>query len=142
MMRAFTSAALFLLAGCAAFRSMQTDAFIDADGNVLVAEYGESSRPYKFKIRSPMNGAELECTDNKLVRLRLPEPSGERLTLRICQNDSPKGTMYSTKDAKWKLLTIGLACRLYLWYPQEKEYILVFEGDLSGIDPEALEESR
>jgi len=128
-----------LLAGCASFRQQQVDYFLDGDGNVMKVEYGESSRPYSYKMVSPMNGAEVECTDTKLVRIRLPEPSNKTLLCYICQNESPKGTMYSTKDGKWKFLTIGIACRLYLWYPDEREYLLVFEGNSSPSAGEEVE---
>jgi len=122
---------LALLAGCASFRPLQVDYFLDDDGNVMEVEYGESSKPYTYKMVSPMNGAEVECTETKLVRIKLPEPSTETLLCYICQNESPKGTMYATRDGKWKFLTIGIASRLYLWYPDEREYLLVFEGNIS-----------
>ena len=97
-------AALALAAGCASFRSTQKDAFVDDDGNILVVEYGSLSRSYAYKLVSPINGAEVECTDNRAVRVTLPDetgaPNGETMTLRICQNDSPKGTTYATKDGK------------------------------------------
>lgn len=127
-----------LLSGCASFRVQQTDYFIDDDGNVMMVEYGESSRPYTYKMVSPMNGVEVECKDTKLVRVKLPEPSDETLLCYICQNESPKGTMYATRDNKWKYLTIGIASRLYLWYPEENDYLLVFEGNLS---PSAAEDA-
>jgi len=118
------------LAGCTSFRPTRSDSFVDKDGLVLGAVYGEASKPYTYKMVSPINGAEVEGEDTKMVRLTLPPPSDEVLTCYICQNESPKGTMYATKDMKWKYLTIGLASRLYLWYPEEGEYLLVFEGDL------------
>ncbi len=124
-----------VLSGCASFQSIQSDAFVDDDGNILVAEYGVSSKPYTYTMVSPMNGAKVACTDTKMVRATLP--SGERIVCYICQNDSPKGTMYATRDQKWKYLTIGLACRLYLYYPVEDDYLLVFEGTIC---PSALEE--
>ncbi len=124
-----------LLAGCASFRPFQKDAFVDDDGNVMVVEYGESSKPYAYTMVSPMNGAEVVCTDTKMVRVTLP--SGERIVCRICQNNSPKGTMYETRDRKWKYLTVGLASRLYLRYPAEDDYMLVFEGNIC---PSALED--
>ena len=126
-----------LLAGCASFRPLQSDYFLDGEGNVMKVEYGEASKPYTYKMVSPMNGVEVECSDTKLVRITLPEPSDETLLCYICQNESPKGTMYATKDGKWKFLTIGIASRLYLWYPEERDYLLVFEGNLS---PSAGEE--
>ena len=120
------------LAGCSTFRPAQKDAFVDGDGNVMIAEYGSLSKPYTYMIVSPMNGVALECKDRRIVRVTLPSadgtPTGERLTFRICQNDSPKGTMYETKDKKWKYLTIGLKTRLYLWSADDKDYLLVFEG--------------
>ena len=136
-------AALALAAGCASFRSTQKDAFVDDDGNILVVEYGSLSRSYAYKLVSPINGAEVECTDNRAVRVTLPDetgaPNGETMTLRICQNDSPKGTTYATKDGKWKYWTIGYMSRLYLWYPAEGEYIFVFGGKSS---PSVLEGGR
>jgi len=123
-------AAAAALAGCTSFRPTRNDSFVDKDGLVLGAVYGESSKPYTYKMVSPINGAEMEGEDTKMVRLTLPPPSEEVLTCYICQNESPKGTMYATKDMKWKYLTIGIASRLYLWYPEEGDYLLVFEGDL------------
>ncbi len=129
--------AAVLLAGCASFRPMQKDAFVDEEGNILVVEYGVSSRPYTYTMVSPMNGAELECTDTKMVRLTLPD--GKRLVCYICQNVSPKGTMYETRDKKWKYLTIGLASRIYLHEPAINDYRLVYEGNIC---PSALNEVR
>ena len=126
-----------LLSGCASFRVQQTDYFIDDDGNVMMVEYGESSRPYTYKMVSPMNGVEVECKDTKLVRVKLPEPSDETLLCYICQNESPKGTMYATRDNKWKYLTIGLKTRLYLWSTEDRDYLLVFEGTTA---PSVLDE--
>lgn len=116
------------IAGCSTFRSSMVDSFVDDLGNVMIVEYGEMSRPYTYKIVSPMNGVELECTDRKVVRVTLPEPNGSTLWFYICQNDSPKGTMYATRDGKWKFLTIGLMCRLYLQTEDRTDYLLVFGG--------------
>ena len=127
---------LLAAAGCTSFRKTQTDAFVDEDGNAIVVEYGESPTPYTYQIKSPMNGNVLDCQDTKLVRVTLP--SGETIVCRVCQNDSPKGTMYMTRDEKWKFLTIGLASRVYLWYPEEKDYLLVFEG---SNNPNALDDA-
>ncbi len=126
-----------LLAGCTSFRPTQKDAFVDGNGEVLLVEYGEASRPYTYTLVSPMNGAELECTDTKMVRLTMP--NGKRLLCYICQNVSPKGTMYETRDKKWKYLTIGLASRLYIERPEIRDYELYFEGTIC---PSALDEVR
>ncbi|MGN0854926.1 MAG: hypothetical protein ACI4R9_05325 [Kiritimatiellia bacterium] len=126
---------VLMATGCASFRLMQTDAFVDDQGNAIVVEYGECSKPYTYRIQSPANGNTLECQDTKMVRVRLP--SDKVIVCRVCQNESPKGTMYATKDGKWKYLTIGLASRIYLWYPDEREYLLVFEGSNS---PSALDD--
>ena len=128
--------ALVALAGCTSFRLAQTDAFVDDDGNAIVVEYGASAKPYTYQIKSPMNGNVLDCQDTKMVRVRLP--SGERIVCRLCQNDSPKGTMYMTDDRKWKYLTIGIMSRVYLWYPEASDYLLVFEGQNK---PSALDEN-
>lgn len=130
-------AAAALVAGCSTYRPQMKDAFVDNDGNVMVVEYGELSKPYKYKIVSPMNGVELECTDRKLLKITLPEPNGSTLAFYICQNDSPKGTMYATRDDKWKFITIGVQCRLYLQNEDKTDYLLVFEGRNS---PSTLEE--
>jgi hypothetical protein len=125
---AVAALAAAILAGCSTFRPMMKDAFVDDDGLVVVVEYGEMSKPYKYKVVSPMNGVELECADRKLVKVTLPEPNGSTLSFYICQNESPKGTMYSTRDGKWRFLTIGVSCRIYLWSSQDNDYLLVFEG--------------
>lgn len=129
---------LLLVTGCATFRPTQADAFVDDDGNVIVVEYGERSKPYTYQIKSPMNGNTLDCQDTKMVRIRLPKPDEKVIVCRLCQNDSPKGTMYATTDGKWKFLTIGVASRVYLWYPKENDYLLVFEGNNN---PDALGDS-
>ena len=136
MKRFLLPLALAALAGCTSFHPTQTDAFVDDDGNAIVVEYGESADPYTYQIKSPMNGNVLDCQDTKMVRVTLP--SGETIVCRLCQNDSPKGTMYMTDDAKWKFLTIGLASRIYLWYPDENDYLLVFEGNNN---PNALDDA-
>lgn len=127
---ALAAAACALLAGCASFRPAMEDSFIDGEGNILHVVYGERSRPYTYKIVSPMNGAELDCTDTKMVRITLPAPNLRVIDGYICQNDSPKGTMYETKDRKWKFLTIGIRSRLYLINETKDDYLLVFDGEL------------
>ena len=107
---------------------------IDGEGNILHVRYGERSRPYTYKIVSPINGAELECTDTKMVRITLPAPNLSVIDGYICQNDSPKGTMYATKDKKWKYLTIGIRSRLYLVNETGDDYLLVFDGELFNND--------
>ncbi len=126
-----------VLAGCTSFRPTQRDAFVDDEGNVLRVEYGVASKPYSYKMVSPMNGVEVEGHDTKMVILKTPEPENDTLTCYICQNPSPKGTMYGTRDDKWRYLTVGLMCRLYLWDPAENDYILVFEGNST---PSVIEE--
>ena len=127
---ALVAAACALLAGCASFRQAMEDSFIDDEGNILHVRYGERSRPYTYRIVSPMNGNELECTDTKMVRITLPAPNLRVIDGYICQNDSPKGTMYATKDKKWKFLTIGIRSRLYLINETKDDYLLVFDGEL------------
>lgn len=124
------AAACALLAGCASFRTAMEDSFIDGEGNILHVVYGERSRPYTYTIVSPMNGAELECKETKMVRITLPAPNLGVIDGYICQNDSPKGTMYATRDGKWKFLTIGIRCRLYLVNETKDDYLLVFDGEL------------
>ena len=130
ILSAFAAVAAAMLAGCASFRPAMEDSFIDGEGNILHVRYGERSRPYKFKIVSPMNGAELECEDTKMVRITLPAPNLSVIDGYICQNDSPKGTMYATRDMKWKYLTIGIRSRLYLINETRDDYLLVFDGEL------------
>ena len=130
LLSALAAAACALCAGCASFRLAMEDSFIDGEGNILHVKYGERSRPYTYKIVSPMNGAELECTDKKMVRITLPAPNLSVIDGYICQNDSPKGTMYVTKDGKWKYLTIGIRSRLYLVNETGDDYLLVFDGEL------------
>lgn len=118
-----------VLAGCSTFHPLHDDAFIDDKGNVLYAVYGECSKPYTYNIVSPANGRELPCTEKKMVRIRLPDPNGSRVDCYICQNPFPKGTMYGTRDGKWKYLTIGVKSRLYLVNEERNDYLLVFEGE-------------
>ena len=74
---ALAAAACALLAGCASFRTAMEDSFIDGEGNILHVVYGERSRPYTYTIVSPMNGAELECKETKMVRIPAAEAYGE-----------------------------------------------------------------
>lgn len=120
---------ILLLAGCSVFRLTQEDAFIDEEGNVLFVRYGELSRSYSYKMVSPANGVEIEGRDKRVVEIKLPEPSSDWITCRICQNNSPKGTMYETKDGKWRYWTIGIMSRLYVINETRDDYLLVFEGD-------------
>ena len=137
-------AAAALVAGCSSFTLEDREAFRDDNGNYIIAEYGKLSSEYKYTIVSPMNGVALECTSRRAVRITLPDgdtgkPTGDTMTFRICQNDSPKGTMYMTADEKWKYLTIGIRSRLYLINEAKTDYLLVFEGQNS---PSILEESK
>lgn len=125
----FHAAALAALAGCATFVHVQTDAFVNDDGEALVVEYGTRSRPYTYDIVSPVNGNTLECRDDKMVKLELPD--GSSYTCYICQNPVPKGTMYSTKDGEIKFLTIGLESRVYRFVPERNDYMEIFSGSLA-----------
>ncbi len=120
--------AVLSLTGCNSFRAVQEFSFYDDDGIVLQARYGALDKKYTYTLTSPINGATVEGSDNRLARIRLPEPNGSWIDCRICQNDFPIGTMYATKDGKWKYLTLGNRCRLYLQGPDKADYILVYEG--------------
>ncbi len=120
------------MAGCASFQPTQKFSFVDDNGLVLKAEYGVSSEPYHYPMVSPMNGVEVECTDTKMVKITLPPPNNEVLTCYICQNLLGKGTMYGTKDGKWKYATTGLYCRLYVWIPELRDYQHVYSGTIYG----------
>ena len=117
---------LALSLGCTFFRCSQTDSFIDDFGNVLHVEYGNLSRPYRFKMVSPANGQVTEGESTKFVRVELP--SGDWIECRYCQNDFPYGTMYETEDAKWRYFTTGLECAVYLQTEDRQDYLLVFKG--------------
>ena len=123
-------AAAALVAGCATFKPTMKELFVDDKGNVMTVEYGDRSRKYEYEMVSPMNGVVVKSTATKMVRVTTPEPENEVLDFYLCQNVSPKGTMYSTRNEKWKFLTIGTASQLYLWSPDENDYLLVFEGEL------------
>ena len=118
------SAAAF--SGCTSFRCNQTESFIDDDGNVVHVEYGELSRPYSYTMVSPMNGKTVECESRTLVKVELP--SEEWIVCRICQNPFPNGTMYMTKNGKWRYYTMGLECAVYLEDEDKTDYLLVFKG--------------
>ena len=121
-----TACLLAASAGCSTFRCSQTDSFIDDLGNVIHVEYGELSRAYGYIMVSPSNGKAVECESKKLVKVELP--SGEWIEGRICQNGFPYGTMYMTKDEKWRYFTTGLECAVYLQDEDKTDYLLVFKG--------------
>ncbi len=139
MKRALILAAMAALAGCTLTRRTQGDLnYVDEDGNVLVVQCAELSRSYTYEMVSPANGAVVECKDNRVVDLILPAPSGEKVRCFICQNYGPKGTMYMSKDKKWRYWTIGTMSRLYLINETGDDYLLVFGGildDLGGSLP-------
>ena len=124
-----TAAAIAALQGCATFNRAHVNAFVDDDGRVLRVEYGTRSRPYTYYIVSPINGNKLECHDDKMVKIELPD--GDGYTCYISQNVVSKGTMYSTRDEKIKFLTTGLQSRVYKYVPERNDYLEIFDGQLS-----------
>lgn len=129
---------LSLVVGCTSFHSTQKFSFVDDNGLVLKAEYGLAAKPYHYKMISPMNGVEVDCTDTKMVKVTLPPPNNETIVCYICQNLLGKGTMYGTRDNKWKYATTGLYCRLYLWIPQLGDYQHVYSGTVFGNTEDSL----
>ena len=123
------AAAIAALHGCATFNRDQVSAFVDGGGRVLRVEYGTRSSPYTYYIVSPMNGNRLECHDDKMVKLEMPD--GSRYVCYICQNEIPKGTMYSTRDNEIRYLTIGFQSRVYKYVPERNDYLEIFDGQLS-----------
>ena len=123
------AAEIAALHGCATFNRDQVSAFVDGGGRVLRVEYGTRSSPYTYYIVSPMNGNRLECHDDKMVKLEMPD--GSRHVCYICQNESPKGTMYSTRDNEIRYLTIGFQSRVYKYVPERNDYLEIFDGQLS-----------
>ena len=123
------AAAIAALHGCATFNRDQVSAFVDGGGRVLRVEYGTRSSPYTYYIVSPMNGNRLECHDDKMVKLEMPD--GSRHVCYICQNEIPKGTMYSTRDNEIRYLTIGFQSRVYKYVPERNDYLEIFDGQLS-----------
>ena len=123
------AAAIAALQGCATFNRASVNAFVDDNGRVLMVEYGTRSRPYTYYIVSPVNGNRLECHDDKMVKLEMPD--GSRYVCYICQNEIPKGTMYSTRDNEIRYLTIGFQSRVYKYVPERNDYLEIFDGQLS-----------
>ena len=123
------AAAIAVLHGCATFNRDQVSAFVDGGGRVLRVEYGTRSSPYTYYIVSPVNGNRLECHDDKMVKLEMPD--GSRYVCYICQNEIPKGTMYSTRDNEIRYLTIGFQSRVYKYVPERNDYLEIFDGQLS-----------
>ena len=123
------ASAIAALQGCATFNRASVNAFVDDNGRVLVVEYGTRSRPYTYYIVSPMNGNRLECHDDKMVKLEMPD--GSRHVCYICQNEIQKGTMYSTRDNEVRYLTIGFQSRVYKYVPERNDYLEIFDGQLS-----------
>ena len=51
---------LSALTGCNSFKVMQSNSFIDEDGNLIIVRYGQLAKPHKTQFVSPVNGKTLD----------------------------------------------------------------------------------
>ena len=121
-------AATALAAGCHSYTIVQSNVFVDEDGNVVTVEYGRSESAYTSTFISPVTGKEMEFKSKLMVRAELPD--GDTFTAWQCMNFLVRGTMYGTSNGKWKLLADGFSCAIYRQTEDETDYIEVYRGVL------------
>ena len=64
---------LFALTGCNSFKVMQSNSFIDEDGNLIIVRYGQLAKPHKTQFVSPVNGKTLDMQSKLAVKVTLPD---------------------------------------------------------------------
>lgn len=129
-MRILAFAALMTaLAGCNSFKVMQTNSFIDEDGNLITVKYGQLAKDHKTQFVSPVNGKTLDMSSKLAVDVTLPD--GGTFMGYQCMNMLRTGTMYKSSNAKWLFHANGTSCSVYLINEQGDDYLLVFNGILS-----------
>ena len=123
---AFAAAAL--AAGCSSYSIVQSNVFVDEDGNVVTVEYGRSERNHVNTFISPATGKEMEFKSKLVVRAELPD--GDTFTAWQCMNFLARGTMYKTDNERWMLLADGFSCAIYRQTEDETRYLEVYRGVL------------
>lgn len=129
-MRILAFAALMTaLAGCNSFKVMQTNSFIDEDGNLITVKYGQLAKDHKTQFVSPVNGKTLDMSSKLAVDVTLPD--GGTFMGYQCMNMLRTGTMYKSSNEKWLFHANGTSCSVYLRDESINDYRLVFNGILS-----------
>lgn len=121
-------AAAALAAGCHSYTIVQSNVFVDEDGNVVTVEYGRGDSAYTSTFISPATGREMEFKSKLMVRAELPD--GDTFTAWQCMNFLARGTMYGTGNGKWKLLADGFSCVIYRQTEDKTDYLEVYRGVL------------
>jgi len=124
------AAAAALAAGCNTFTATQTSSFADENGNILTVTYGQLEDNHETVFVSPVDGRRIDMKSRLAVRLELP--GGKRVKAYQCMNMLATGTMYKTDDDKWLFHANGTTCSLYLVDEKGTDWVLVFDGTLSG----------
>ena len=121
-------AAAALAAGCHSYTIVQSNVFVDEDGNVVTVEYGRGDSAYTSTFISPATGKEVEFKSKLMVRAELPD--GDTFTAWQCMNFLARGTMYKTGNEEWMLLADGFSCVIYHQTDDETRYLEVYRGVL------------
>ena len=121
-------AAAAFAAGCHSYSIVQSNVFVDEDGNVVTVEYGRSERNHVNTFVSPTTGQEMEFKSKLVVRAELPD--GDKFTAWQCMNFLARGTMYKTDNERWMLLADGFSCVIYRQTDDETRYLEVYRGVL------------
>lgn len=122
------AAAAALAAGCGSYSIVQSNVFVDEDGNVVTVEYGRGERNHVNTFISPTTGKEMEFKSKLVVRAELPD--GDTFTAWQCMNFLARGTMYRTDNERWMLLADGFSCVIYRRTEDETRYLEVYRGVL------------
>ena len=121
-------AAAAIAAGCHSYSIVQSNVFVDEDGNVVTVEYGRSDRDHVNTFISPTTGKEMEFKSKLVVCAELPD--GDSFTAWQCMNFLARGTMYKTDNEKWMLLADGFSCVIYHRTDDKTRYLEVYRGVL------------
>ena len=117
-------------AGCNTFTAVQKSSFIDEDGNRATVVYGQLEKDHKTQVKSPIDNRPIDMSSRLAVEVTLP--TGKSIRAYQCMNLLPTGTMYKTDDGKWLFHANGTLCSIYIVNETGDDYILVFDGTLSG----------
>ncbi len=128
-------AAAAFSAGCCSYSIVQSNVFVDEDGNVVTVEYGRSGRNHASTFVSPATGKEMEFKSRLVVRAELPD--GDSFTAWQCMNFLARGTMYKTDNERWMLLADGFSCAIYRRTDDGARYLEVYRGVLCDTPGEA-----
>ena len=119
---------LNLVSGCQSYEIVQRNVFADDDGNVVTVSYGRSDSDHVNTFVSPVTGKEMEFRSKLMLKVELPD--GDAVKAWQCMNFLPRGTMYETDDAEWKVLANGFSVVIYrrTGDPAPYDYLEVYRG--------------